>query len=198
MSHPFPRFLVAALLFCLLVPAAAGGPSRLAGPDPLHSRAALLERQLVERAGSRIPGPVRSNLARTIVAEAHLHGIEPALVLAMIDVESSFRPAAVSHSGAYGLMQIRARTGAATARRLGIEWRGEEQTLCDPIANVRIGIAYLARLRDRFDSLPIALAAYNQGPTRVSSKLGRGEPVAASYSRRVMRALAGLPDGSPS
>lgn len=195
MSH---SFVAAVLLLGLLVPAAAGGPLRFAGPDPLHSQAALVERQLAERAGARIPAAVRPQLARTIVAEARLHGIEPSLVLAMIQVESSFRPDAVSRAGAYGLMQIRARTGADCARRLGIEWRGERQTLIDPVANVRIGIAYLARLRDRFDSLPTALAAYNQGPTRVSLKLGRGEPVAARYTRRVLQAVAGPPVGSPS
>ncbi len=190
--------LAAVLLLGLLVPAAAGGPLSSAGPDPLHSQAALVEQELAERAGARIPAGVRPRLARTIVAEAQLHGIEPALVLAMIQVESSFRPDAVSPAGAYGLMQIRSRTGLACAQRLGIAWHGEKETLFDPVANVRIGIAYLARLRDRFDSLPTALAAYNQGPTRVSLKLGRGEPVAAHYTRRVMQAWSGPLAGSPS
>ena len=184
-----PQTLFSSLvLLALLVPAAADGPRAAAGPDPLRSGAALVERVLAERAGERIPAEALPRLARAIVYEGRRAGIEPALVLAMIQVESAFRPRAVSPAGAYGLMQIRRRTGLAWARRLGIPWRGAEQTLFDPVDNVRIGIAYLARLRERFGSLPTALAAYNQGPTRVSRKLGRGEPVPASYARRVMQA----------
>jgi len=194
----FRSLLTAVLLLGLLVPAAAAGPRRFAGPGPAHSQAALVERQLAERAGARIPAPLRPRLARTIVADARRNGIEPSLVLAMIQVESSFRPDAVSQAGAYGLMQIRGRTGADCARRLGIAWGGAAQTLLDPVVNVRIGIAYLARLRNRFDSLPMALAAYNQGPTRVSLKLGRGEPVAVHYAERVMQVVAARLDGSPS
>ena len=108
----------------------------------------------------------------------------------------SFRPGAVSPANAYGLMQIRRPTGMAWARRLGIPWQGVEGTLMDPITNVRIGVAYLAGLRDRFESLPTALAAYNQGPTRVSLKLGRGETVPAHYTRRVMQAWVEPADAS--
>lgn len=191
-------FLAALLLLGLLVPASADGPLRGAGPDALRAEAAVVERVLAERAATRIPAEVRPRLARTLVAEARRHGLEPALVLAMIHVESSFRPAAVSPAGAYGLMQIRRRTGLAWARRLGIPWRGERETLFDPVANVRIGIAYLANLRKRFDSLPTALAAYNHGPTRVSRKIGRGEPVPVVYTQRVMQAWAGPRDESRS
>ena len=180
----------AVMLFGLLVPAGAAGPLRAAGPDPLHAQVALVERELARRAAGRIPERARPAVARAIVADGRRHGLEPSLVMAIIEVESSFRPDAVSPAEAYGLMQIRRRTGLAWARRLGIPWRGVEETLLDPVANVRIGIAYLARLRERVASLPTALAAYNQGPTRVSRALHRGEPVPARYTRRVMRAWA--------
>jgi soluble lytic murein transglycosylase len=184
-------------LFGLLLLAASGGPLRSAGPDPLQGQAALVAGELGERAGSRIPPELRPELAWTIVSEARVRGLEPALVLAVIEVESSFRPDAVSTARAYGLMQIRRRTGAHWAQRLGIPWQGEDGTLLDPIANVRIGIAYLARLRDRFESLPTALAAYNHGPTSVSRKLVRGEAVPAHYTRRVMEAWEQGDQGTP-
>ena len=128
-------------------------------------------------------------LARTIVAESRLRGLEPALVLAVIEVESSFRPRAVSSADAYGLMQLRLPTARAVAERCGVAWRGAA-TLLDPVDNVRLGIAYLAELRDRFGHLPTALAAYNWGPTRIRRVLRSGSPLPERYVRRVLTAHA--------
>jgi soluble lytic murein transglycosylase-like protein len=85
-------------------------------------------------------------------------GMDPALIMAVVHVESRFEPKAVSERGARGLMQIDRRT----ARHLGL------RNPLDPMANLRAGIRYLSGLRKLFsgdDSL--ALAAYNAGPTRV-------------------------------
>jgi soluble lytic murein transglycosylase len=135
-------------------------------------------------------GPDASRgLARTLVSEAHAHGFEPALVLGLIQVESTFRPDVVSSAGAVGLMQIRPVTGRYLAEQLGMPWAGR-QTLLDPEANVRLGIAYLAELRDGFGNLGAALAAYNWGPSRIRSRLVRGAGVPQGYARRVLDAYA--------
>lgn len=89
---------------------------------------------------------------------ARKHFMDPALVMAIIQVESSFFPLAHSPRGAQGLMQI----NPVTARHLGLT------NPLDPEANLEAGIAYLAKLRDYFEGdLEMVLAAYNAGPTRV-------------------------------
>jgi len=182
--------LATLLLLGLLNPAAGKAPqNEVASPEEVRALA-LVEYHLARERTRRLQPELRAELARTLVRECVAYGLEPALVLAVIQVESRFDTRAVSNANAYGLMQIQPRTGLAWARRLGIPWRGVD-TLYDPIDNVRIGIAYLARLRERFDSLPTALSAYNQGPTRVSRRLGSGQNVPAGYARRVMQAWAG-------
>jgi hypothetical protein len=89
--------------------------------------------------------------------------------------------------GAMGLMQVMPKTGEEIAARLGISWVGP-QTLFDPIANVRVGVAYLKHLADRYDHMPTALAAYNWGPGRIDRRLRRGSPLPKEYPHLVTKA----------
>ncbi len=124
-------------------------------------------------------------LARTIVDEARRSSIDATLVLAVIHVESAYYNFAVSPVGALGLMQVLPATGEEIARELGLAWSGP-QTLFDPITNVRVGVAYLRQLSDRYGSLPVALAAYNWGPARVDRRLRRGTPVPTRFAQLVL------------
>jgi soluble lytic murein transglycosylase-like protein len=96
-----------------------------------------------------------------------LHRVDPALVKAVIAVESAFEPAAVSPKGALGLMQLTPDTGA----RYGIvadKVRSAEQKLLDPAINLSIGTRYLRDLLALFaNDLGLALAAYNSGEQAV-------------------------------
>jgi soluble lytic murein transglycosylase-like protein len=98
---------------------------------------------------------------------AKLQQLDPALVKAVIAVESSFEPEAVSARGAVGLMQIIPETG----ERYGIAsdaTRSVEQKLRDPTINLRVGTRYLHDLLALFaDDLELALAAYNAGEKAV-------------------------------
>lgn len=139
---------------------------------------------------ARTTGLTQGDLRRLvpiIVAEAERAGLEPALVLAVIEVESGGRHRARSRADARGLMQLLPTTGATLAVDAGIPWDGPE-TLYDPVSNVRLGVRYLAYLVDRFDDVPTALAAYNAGPTRVARLLRRGHPIPRRYAQRVIRA----------
>jgi soluble lytic murein transglycosylase-like protein len=96
-------------------------------------------------------------LVRRLAAE---NDVDPALVMAIIQVESSFTPWALSHRGAKGLMQI----NPITAQHLGLS------DPLDPKSNLKAGIEYLTELKDHFKGdLNLVLAAYNAGPTRVAA-----------------------------
>ena len=89
--------------------------------------------------------------------------VSPALVLAVIAVESGGNPAAVSKSGAQGLMQLM----PDTATRFHVA----EAT--DPVANIKGGTAYLDWLMGQFgDDAVLALAGYNAGEGAVKRALG--------------------------
>ncbi len=128
-------------------------------------------------------------LAQVIVEESRRNEIDPTLVMAVMHVESRFNAFAVSPVGARGLMQIMPYTGEDLALRLGIPWHGP-RVLFDPVTNVRMGVAYLRELSDRFGSVSIALAAYNWGPSHIDRRIRRGSALPKVYPRLVLDAHA--------
>lgn len=100
-------------------------------------------------------------------AEASRHGLDPALVAALIRQESNFEPSALSGAGARGLMQLMPATGQAVARRLGYPvW--DAALLYQPDVNVELGTAHLASLVRQREDVAHVLAAYNAGGTPVA------------------------------
>ncbi len=106
--------------------------------------------------------------------------VSPALVLAMISVESGGRPTAVSDKGAQGLMQLI----PATAERFGVE----DST--DPAQNIKGGVAYLGWLMQEFERDAIlALAAYNAGENSIADHEGVPPyPETRAYVPKVLNA----------
>src|SRR5262249_4243006 len=99
-------------------------------------------------------------LIREIAAR---HGVDYALVKAMIRAESDFNRLAVSPKGACGLMQLM----PATASSQGV------RDVFLPRENIEGGCRYLRMLLDHYaGNLPLALAAYNAGPERVDAAHG--------------------------
>jgi soluble lytic murein transglycosylase-like protein len=89
--------------------------------------------------------------------------VSPALVLAVISVESAGRTDAVSSAGATGLMQLM----PATAARFGVT----DST--DGAQNIKGGVAYLGWLLNEFGNDPVlALAGYNAGEGNVMRHAG--------------------------
>jgi len=120
---------------------------------------------------------------------AREHHVDPALLNAVIAVESAFNPRAVSNKGAVGLMQIM----PGIARRYGVTDR------YDPEENVRAGAGYLRDLMQLYDGdIPLALAAYNAGEDAVARNGNRIPPnrETPSYVMRVMALYRSYqPDG---
>ena len=109
------------------------------------------------------PRPARP-FAEIIDAVSARHGVHPALVYALIEVESAYRPAAQSPKGAMGLMQLM----PATRKQYAVS------DPFDPMANIEAGTRHLKSLLDRYDvdsaapllrwsDTAMALAAYNAG-----------------------------------
>lgn len=106
-----------------------------------------------------------SNVEKILAVQSYvfwyskMYGVDPALVSAVIQCESGFRPDVVSSAGAVGLMQLMPKTKAGWAAELGID--GEST---DPNFNVRLGTYGLSKLLRRWDgNVPRALASYNWG-----------------------------------
>lgn len=96
----------------------------------------------------------RTRLLERVYREARLAGLPPALVLALIEVESAFRPTAVSSAGAVGLMQIM----PFWIAELGLA----ADDLKAPSRNLRYGCTILAHyLAKENGDFTRALARYN-------------------------------------
>lgn len=119
--------------------------------------------------------------AALIQTVALKHGVDPALVHAVIEAESNYQPRARSRVGARGLMQVM----PSTAREFGVS---SATMLFDPRQNVEAGVQYLKVLIERFDGdLPTALAAYNAGPGAVFKYDGIPPyPETRKYVRKVL------------
>jgi hypothetical protein len=93
-----------------------------------------------------------------IYEKARKYDVDPALVAAVIEQESRFKPRARSHVGARGLMQLMPRTG---------RWMGARD-LYDPEQNIDAGVKYIKYLNQRFNGdLKKTIAAYNGGEGNV-------------------------------
>lgn len=133
--------------------------------DALHwvlSMQQRLERYMPDRAA-------RIDLLRKIRREATRTGLAPELILAVIQVESAFKPTAVSHAGARGLMQVM----PFWKREIG----EPGDNLLDQDTSLRYGATILAHyLKREKGDITDALARYN-------GSLGK-----TWYPERVMRA----------
>jgi len=173
------RALAAVTLLCLLIgegnaQTLPAGPifSVVDGTGVLHltDRADERPHQLVVPAEQSLPGSRRPSAAlppasiRALVQQsAAQHRVDPALIYAVMAVESGYAQLAVSPKGAKGLMQLL----PATARQYGVS------DPFDPRQNIDAGTWHLRRLLDRFNGdKPLALAAYNAGEAAVHRQGG--------------------------
>ena len=118
----------------------------------------------------RLHNPSKQNtrdLANIIVDESEKAGYDPLFVAAVIKSESMFRHGATSSRGARGLMQLMPSTGKYISEREKISLKRAED-LHDPATNIRLGIAYLKYLDQKFKgNRERVLIAYNWGPSNV-------------------------------
>jgi soluble lytic murein transglycosylase-like protein len=118
-----------------------------------------------------------AQLDRLVNGASNAYRLSPALVHAVIDVESGGDPSAISDAGAMGLMQLM----PGTASTYGVA------DAFDPYQNVQGGCSYLHDLLGRYSgNLKLALAAYNAGPGAVDKYGGVPPyPETQAYVRNV-------------
>lgn len=107
------------------------------------------------------------------------YGLDPELITAVIKVESSFNPYAVSKKGAMGLMQLMPET--AKEMQVGAPFEAKE--------NIMGGSRYLRKMLNLFKGdLRLGLAAYNAGPNRIlKNGIIPKIPETEQYVKKVMR-----------
>jgi hypothetical protein len=125
------------------------------------------------------PDPIQAKLVEVALRDQH----SLRTLRALIAIESSWRPRAVSRSGAVGLTQLM----PATARgECGLRVGPGADERFDPLKNIDCGSSYLRKMRARFGSLRLALVAYNTGPGTLTR---RGvTPSGREYLRRFVAA----------
>lgn len=116
-------------------------------------------------------------IAQTIIDESLKNEFDPIFVMAVIMNESSFRPTTIGPFKEIGLMQLRVQTAQWIGQKEKMKFKNikaVKKALKDPATNIKLGTAYLAYLRERFDShARLYLAAYNMGQGNVEDALSR-------------------------
>ncbi|WP_396332041.1 lytic transglycosylase domain-containing protein [Burkholderia anthina] len=125
-------------------------------------------------------------IARAVQTESDRYGLAPALLLAIIAVESGFDPHAVSVAGARGLMQV-----LPSAHR---DLVAHVKDLSDPATNVQIGAAiFHGYLDDADGDVESALVRYNGGTKRYAQRVA----LRVQQFDAQLRRSNGIPLGEP-
>ncbi|HEX5036559.1 MAG TPA: lytic transglycosylase domain-containing protein [bacterium] len=150
---------------------------------------------VLEKAAQNLNDRTRAEVARAVTDLSKTYGIDPLLILAVMKVESTFNPNAVSSAQAYGFMQVRKIVVKDVATEMGIDPKDDHKLRSDQGFNLRVGVHYLSKLIIKFGGdLKKALMAYNAGPTSVERNYkGRSVPE-GGYQGRVLKAYRDFSD----
>jgi soluble lytic murein transglycosylase-like protein len=136
-------------------------------------------------------------MSDVIKQECRKYGLDPMLVLALIQVESGFQYKMVSPMGARGIMQIMPNVGQGLAQESGVRpqsdtHRFRPESLDDPVFNIKLGVYYLDGLKKSFRDVSTALVAYNLGPTELRNRLENNIEFSNEYASIVLSAYQKL------
>src|SRR5262249_44918444 len=139
-----PLLILLAVVVCMRLGGAPTAPK--VAPPLAGSELAAADENLIDAVLSRrapeLGSTLRAQLVRAIAQESWRAGYDPLMILAIIEVESSFEDEAVSPKGARGLMQIQPTTLKFLTKKEGIRLTPEE-IAADPALRVRLGIRYV-------------------------------------------------------
>ena len=124
--------------------------------------------------------PLAKEIQIHIFVECTRHNISPALVIAMIEMESYYDPSNIGDNGdSFGLMQVQPKWHTPRMKHLGCT------DLFNPYQNITVGIDYLVELRDEYGLTEICdvLMGYNGGPDYADDMISQGK--ISDYALRV-------------
>ncbi len=138
------------------------GPADTQAPTDQQQRIAVWANWVAEH-NSQLTDTECELIVRWVLDYSRLYGVDHRLIFAVIEAESYFNPACVSHAGAVGLMQLMPST--AKYVHVADRWNVRE--------NIRGGIQYLSEQlaayadRSNYEQCVLGLASYNAGPNAV-------------------------------
>jgi hypothetical protein len=155
-----------------------------------------------KRTKELLPVPFKGRaykIAQALIDTANENQMDPVFLMAVIAQESKFNPEARGSHGEIGLMQLKPTTALTVASLRGLTneqaLNDVSSALEDPVQNIRLGAAYLARLRTSFKHRStLYISAYNMGATRVRSHLAMGVQPRV-YSSKVLAQYVELSGG---
>ena len=147
-----------------------------------HSEGVLPIRMGCESVETFYSVPLSAEIQCCIKTLCEEGGIDPAVIIAMAEVESNYDSEALGDGGnSFGLMQIQPRWHSERMTALGVT------NLLDPQQNVKVGIDILAELVAKYDgNIEMALVAYNAGPTGAYRHWFSRGVYTSEYSRKVL------------
>ncbi len=110
--------------------------------------------------------------ANYIESYAEEYGVEKEIIYAIIKAESNFNESAKSNKDAVGLMQLIPSTAEEIANKLNVQLESED--LLNAEININLGTKYISSLIGKYESLGVALAAYNAGSGNVDNWINNG------------------------
>lgn len=126
--------------------------------------------------------PLTEDLQDIIIDISEKRGVDPALVIAVIEKESGYKPDASGDNGrSQGLMQIWRSFHEQRMEKLGAV------NLYDPRDNVIVGIDILAEKLEKYEDAEKALIAYNAGDAGAKKHYFSKGVYSNSYSRAVLK-----------
>lgn len=126
--------------------------------------------------------PLTEDLQDIIIDTASRRGVDPALVLAVIEKESGYNPDASGDNGkSQGLMQIWRNAHKKRMKKLGAV------NLYDPRDNVLVGIDILAEKLEKYEDAEKALIAYNAGDAGAKKHYFSKGIYSNGYSQAVLK-----------
>ena len=126
--------------------------------------------------------PLTEDLQDIIVDISEKRGVDPALVLAILEKDSGYNPDAAGDNGrSQGLMQIWRSFHEKRMEKLGAV------NLYDPKDNVLVGIDILAEKLDKYEDVEKALIAYNAGDAGAKKHYFSKGVYSNGYSRAVLK-----------
>lgn len=176
------------MAFLFAKPGPMAGPSATSQVLAYHGHRAAYYGMLKRGAAAHVAHDIESIVA----IHCATYGVPRAVVLAIIEVESDFKPAAISPGGDLGLMQVR----LATARKC-MSGTSKARAM-NPGTNIHIGVWYLKQLHDDMvfqdlespDEFHASIIAYNAGPAAARRAMYGTGTVGLKYYAKIRKAIA--------